>query len=110
MPETRARRCPQPMLLSGVDIHDMDNVHPNGHQHRGNGENRSMKVYDPVAVAREPVPAHQVLPAMAVVYDARVARLVVFRPACRSRVDRRNQGPPLQPSRNPPGASRKNTG
>ena len=38
-----------------------------------------MKVYDPAAVARETVAAHQARPAMAVVHDAPDARLVVFR-------------------------------
>jgi quercetin dioxygenase-like cupin family protein len=38
-----------------------------------------MKVYDPAAVAREAVAAHQARPAMAVVHDAPDARLVVFR-------------------------------
>ena len=47
--------------------------------HGGNGEDRSMKVYDPVAVAREAAAVHQARPAMAVVHDAPAARLVVFR-------------------------------
>ena len=38
-----------------------------------------MKVYDPVAVAREAVATHPARPAMAVVHDAPDARLVVFR-------------------------------
>jgi quercetin dioxygenase-like cupin family protein len=38
-----------------------------------------MKVYDPAAVARDAVAAHEARPAMAVVHDAPDARLVVFR-------------------------------
>jgi AhpD family alkylhydroperoxidase len=45
-----ARRCPQPMRPSGLSIHDMDNVHPKGHQHIGD--------HSPVAAPPEDLRAH----------------------------------------------------